>query len=74
MHYLAGIAQGNLGQSIFLNIPVTEALYQCAEPTFFLTLFALVIASYITLPIGVLSGKRPVEDVLNYWWVCCMRQ
>ncbi|MFT4464044.1 MAG: hypothetical protein ACMX3H_03640 [Sodalis sp. (in: enterobacteria)] len=18
--------------------------------------------------------KRPVEDVLNYWWVCCMRQ
>ncbi|AHF77387.1 Putative permease protein, ABC-type oligopeptidetransporter [Sodalis praecaptivus] len=56
LHYLSGIAQGNLGQSIFLNIPVTEALYQRAEPTFFLTLFALVIASCIALPIGVLSA------------------
>jgi peptide/nickel transport system permease protein len=54
--YVAGVLQGDLGQSIFLNQPVTEALLQRAEPTFFLTVFSLLIAIVIALPVGVLSA------------------
>lgn len=56
MQYVGGILQGDLGQSIFLNIPVSEALWQRAEPTFFLTLFSLLIAAVIALPVGILSA------------------
>ncbi|MBN9333108.1 ABC transporter permease [Devosia sp.] len=56
--YVAGILRGDFGQSIFLNMPVTEALMQRAEPTFFLTIFSLAIATLIALPIGVLSAYR----------------
>lgn len=56
--YVAGILRGDFGQSIFLNMPVTEALMQRAEPTFFLTIFSLAIATLIALPIGILSAYR----------------
>lgn len=56
LSYIGGLLRGDLGQSIFLNQPVGEALLQRAEPTFFLTIFALLIATAIALPIGVLSA------------------
>lgn len=56
--YVAGILQGDFGQSIFLGMPVTEALMQRAEPTFFLTLFSLLIATAIALPVGILSAYK----------------
>jgi peptide/nickel transport system permease protein len=54
--YVLDLLRGDLGTSIFLNMPVTEALAQRAEPTFFLTLFSLLIATLIALPVGVLSA------------------
>lgn len=54
--YVGGVLRGDFGTSIFLNIPVTEALWLRAEPTFFLTLFSLVVATAIALPVGVLSA------------------
>ena len=54
--YLGQILTGNLGDSIFLNMPVLTALGQRAEPTFFLTLFSILIATVIALPIGILSA------------------
>ena len=54
--YVAGVLRGDFGQSIFLNMPVTEALWQRAEPTFFLTIFSLAIATVVALPVGVLSA------------------
>ncbi|GLQ56454.1 ABC transporter permease [Devosia nitrariae] len=54
--YFGGILRGDFGQSIFLNIPVTHALWLRAEPTFFLTVFALAIAAAVALPVGVLSA------------------
>src|SRR5262245_41031780 len=56
--YLGQLIRGDLGQSIFLNQPVLEALAQRAEPTFFLTLFALLIACAVALPIGILAAYR----------------
>ncbi|MCT4706553.1 ABC transporter permease [Enterobacteriaceae bacterium H16N7] len=55
-HYIGSVLRGDLGRSIFLNIPVTEALWQRAEPTFFLTLMALLVATLIALPVGILSA------------------
>ncbi|GLS33927.1 peptide/nickel transport system permease protein [Mesorhizobium albiziae] len=54
--YVFGVVQGDFGQSIFLNQPVTQALAQRAEPTFFLTIFSLLIATIIALPVGILSA------------------
>lgn len=54
--YVGGILRGDLGQSIFLGRPVTQALWERAEPTFFLTLFSLAIAVAIALPVGVASA------------------
>ncbi|MFD1198578.1 ABC transporter permease [Brucella gallinifaecis] len=56
--FVLGIFQGDLGQSIFLNQPVTQALAARAEPTFFLTLFSILIAVLIALPVGVLSAVK----------------
>jgi peptide/nickel transport system permease protein len=56
--FLGQLARGDLGESIFLNRPVLSALADRAEPTFFLTLFAITIASVIAIPIGILSAYR----------------
>lgn len=58
VYYVGQILQGDLGQSIFLNQPVTSALAERAEPTFFLTLFSILIASAIALPIGIYAAYR----------------
>jgi len=56
--FLGQLIRGDLGESIFLNRPVLSALAVRAEPTFFLTLFAIAIASVIAIPIGILSAYR----------------
>jgi peptide/nickel transport system permease protein len=56
--FLGQLAKGDLGDSIFLNRPVLSALADRAEPTFFLTLFSILIASAIAIPIGILSAYR----------------
>ena len=55
-YWLGELAHGNLGQSIFLQRPVTQALLERAEPTFFLTLFSIVIATLIGVPCGIIAA------------------
>ena len=55
-YWLSELARGNLGQSIFLQRPVTQALAERAEPTFFLTLFSIVVAMLIGVPCGVAAA------------------
>jgi peptide/nickel transport system permease protein len=55
-YWLKELAHGNLGQSIFLQRPVTQALAERTEPTFFLTLFSLVIAMLIGVPCGIAAA------------------
>ena len=54
--WLKEIASGNLGQSIFLQRPVLQAIGERAEPTFFLALFSILIASLIGIPCGIVSA------------------
>lgn len=66
--WLKEVASGNLGQSIFLQRPVTQALAERAEPTFFLTLFSVSIAALIGIPAGVASAVwrgRAVDQIVS---------
>ena len=51
--------QGDLGRSYFLNRPVTQALWERAEPTALLTLCALLVAVFIGVPAGLIAGASP---------------
>jgi len=50
------LAHGNLGESIFLQRPVAQALWERAEPTTLLSLMAIAIASLIGVPCGIVSA------------------
>ncbi len=54
--FLLRALHGDLGRSIFFNQPVLDVIAARAEPTTFLTLFSIVIAVVIALPVGVLSA------------------
>ena len=55
-YWLREVLQGNLGQSIFLQRPVTQALAERAEPTTLLALMAVAIATLIGVPCGIVSA------------------
>jgi peptide/nickel transport system permease protein len=52
------ILQGDLGRSYFLDRPVTQALWERAEPTLVLTLSALLVAVAIGVPSGIVAGAH----------------
>jgi len=56
--YIGQLLQGDFGQSIFLGQSVLQALLDRTEPTFFLTLFSILIACIIALPIGIYAAYR----------------
>jgi peptide/nickel transport system permease protein len=57
VRWFGRLVQGDLGQSIFLRKPVTEAILDRVEPTLLLTLFAIVISILIGVPTGVISAR-----------------
>jgi peptide/nickel transport system permease protein len=52
------ILQGDLGVSIFSQQPVTLLIAQRVEPTLVLTLFTVVLAVAIAIPLGVVAAWR----------------
>jgi peptide/nickel transport system permease protein len=54
--WLAQVLQGNLGQSIFLQAPVTQVLLERAEPTIWLAIFSVGLAMLIGVPCGIASA------------------
>ena len=57
VRWFGRLVRGDLGQSIFLRKPVTEAILDRVEPTLLLTLFAIVISVLIGVPAGVISAR-----------------
>ncbi len=51
------LVRGDLGTSIFLNKPVTQAFIERVEPTLMLTLLAMTFAVGIGLPAGIIAAK-----------------
>ena len=56
--FIANAVQGDLGQSLFFNQPVTKVLASRAEPTIFLALFSLIFAMSIAVPVGIYVAYR----------------
>lgn len=56
--WILGIVQGDLGWSIFMDMPVTEAIWEHLGPTLSLTIMAEVIAILFAIPLGVMAANR----------------
>ncbi len=52
------LLQGDLGVSIFTNLPVTHLIGQRVEPTLALTLCTLLVSVLVAVPLGVLAAAR----------------
>src|SRR5215217_4578425 len=56
--WLFRILQGDIGVSIFTNLPVTTVIQQRIEPTLSLMTLTLVIALSVAIPLGVLAAWK----------------
>lgn len=52
------IVRGDLGTSIFTNLPVTSLIKQRIEPTLSLTLVTLILSVLVAVPLGVLAAWK----------------
>lgn len=52
------LLQGDLGQSIFSNVPVTKLIGQRLEPTLTLTVTTITFAVLVAVPLGVIAAWR----------------
>ena len=57
-HWAWGVLQGDLGTSIFTNLPVTTLIGQRIGPTVSLTVMALIITLSFAIPLGVLAASK----------------
>jgi peptide/nickel transport system permease protein len=57
------ILRGDLGRSYFLDRPVTQALWERAEPTLLLMSASLLVAVLIGVPSGIVAGANQ-----GSWW------
>src|SRR5215510_4212475 len=56
--WVKALAHGDLGTSIFTNLPVTRLIAQRIEPTIALTGCTLLVAVLIAVPLGVVAAAR----------------
>src|SRR5262244_2760959 len=61
--FYARVLHGDLGHSYFLNRPVTQALWERAEPTIVLMALSLLVAVAIGIPSGIVAGANQ-----GSWW------
>jgi peptide/nickel transport system permease protein len=54
--WVGQVLQGELGTSIFSNLPVSRLIRQRLEPTVMLSVTTLVIAVVLAVPVGVLAA------------------
>lgn len=56
--WFSRIAVGDLGESLYYKMPVSQAMLQRLEPTVVLGLLALVIAMGLGIPLGIYAAMR----------------
>ena len=56
--WLWSILHGDLGVSIFSDLPVTRLIAQRLEPTLMLSLFTLVLSVSVAVPLGVVAAWK----------------
>lgn len=58
LNWLGDIFHGDLGDSIFMNQPMSEILLEHMAPTFTLTIYALIFSLILAIPLGILAAKK----------------
>lgn len=58
LNYLVGVLQGDLGRSLYYQVPVTQKIMERLPVTMLLLLSSFVFAILASIPLGVLSAKR----------------
>lgn len=58
LNWFTGILKGDLGHSIFMNIPVSHAILEHIGPTISLTILAQIIAILFAIPLGILAANK----------------
>lgn len=56
--WLKNIARGDLGQSLFLNMPVSQAILSRMEPTLLLALIGQSLGILIGVPLGIIAAVK----------------
>jgi peptide/nickel transport system permease protein len=56
--WIWSLLHGDLGTSIFTNLPVTRLIEQRIEPTLSLTLLTLAISLLVAIPLGVIAAAK----------------
>ena len=49
---------GDLGDSIFYNMPVIEVLKDKAEPTIVMVIYSIIVAMIIGIPVGIIAAIK----------------
>ena len=57
-NWLVQLSRGDLGVSIFSNLPVSQLILQRVEPTLSLALLTLFIAIFVAVPLGILAAWK----------------
>ncbi|MCF8565733.1 ABC transporter permease [Alicyclobacillus tolerans] len=58
LDWLSSLLKGNLGQSIFLQEPVSKAIIQHFPPTLMLCVIGMIVAMAIGIPSGILAAIK----------------
>lgn len=58
VRWVGNLFRGDLGDSVFINEPMSQILAEHLVPTISLTLYAMVIAVIIAVPLGIVAAKR----------------
>src|SRR5690606_31577550 len=58
IEWIGGVVRLDFGDSIFLGMPVIDAIQDRLQPTLLLTTYAMIIQISIGIPIGVISAIR----------------
>jgi peptide/nickel transport system permease protein len=56
--WLWNLLHGDLGISIFTNLPVSKLIEQRVEPTIALTVTTLIISVFVAIPMGILAAWK----------------
>ncbi|WP_121817110.1 MULTISPECIES: ABC transporter permease [Halostella] len=58
LNYVADVLQGDLGRSLYYNVPVTEKIAERIPVTLLLLVSSFTFALATAIPLGVISAKR----------------
>ena len=56
--WISQVARGDLGDSIFSEMPVTKLIAQRMEPTISLAIMSILVAIFFAVPIGILAAWK----------------